>query len=261
MTLHLTGHAEIDQQHELLDSLAEQLADFCPQGVRQSEAGCAGCTAIQLKHCRAALASLTKDFVAALAGHTEYEEKMMQLLPDAASCQEHIRAHKAAHLGITRQMDKLAIRIRHDNPRDVSRRLFHVVGNWLYDHSIAFDTRLVSLGETGERPINLDDELTSMLDQHVFINRPTRTRTSSRGESALQKKQHALSARFQSLTPAQCKVFWLVVSGQTNREISASLGVTVNTIKTHRTAIFQKMNVKSVLELAKLADSLRLAGG
>jgi len=52
-------------------------------------------------------------------------------------------------------------------------------------------------------------------------------------------------------------VFWLVVGGRTNREIAESLRVTVNTVKTHRAAVFQKMDVKSVLELVKKADILR----
>ena len=48
-----------------------------------------------------------------------------------------------------------------------------------------------------------------------------------------------------------------MVSGKSNPEICSELGVSINTVKTHRAAIFQKMDVKTVLELVKKADILR----
>jgi DNA-binding CsgD family transcriptional regulator len=70
-------------------------------------------------------------------------------------------------------------------------------------------------------------------------------------------KKLEVRGRFESLSPAQRRVFWLVFGGKTNREIGNELGISVNTIKTHRAAIFQKMDVKSLLELVKKADLLR----
>ncbi len=46
---------------------------------------------------------------------------------------------------------------------------------------------------------------------------------------------------FESLSPAQRRVFWLIFGGQTNREIGNELGVSVNTIKTHRAAIDHRL--------------------
>ncbi len=66
-----------------------------------------------------------------------------------------------------------------------------------------------------------------------------------------------MSGRFASLTPAQKAVFWLVVGGTKNREIAEQLGITTNTVKTHRAVVFQKMGVSSVVELIKKTDALR----
>jgi len=256
-TINLTGHAEIDQQHELLDSTVGRLAFLCPEAERKPEAACDGCNAVRQQHCRSLLTSLAGELAAFLAGHTAYEEKMMELLPDTPSCQAHVKAHKSAHEGIAKQLKKLTLQVANESPREVSALMLRVVGDWLGDHSTLFDTRLVRLGKSDLPKVDFDGELVAMLDQHVFPNRPTRSKASSNASAALRGKKLEVRGRFESLSPAQRQVFWLVVGGKTNREIGNALGVSVNTIKTHRAAIFQKMDVKSVLELVKKADVLR----
>lgn len=257
MKINLTGHAEIDQQHELLDSMVEQLAGFCAEAELHPNTTCDGCNALKQKRCRTVLTSIAGELGAFLAGHSAYEEKMMELLPATPSCQAHIKAHKSAHEGIARQLKKLSLEGGTASPRDVSAAIWQVVGDWLRDHSTRFDTRLIRLGNMDLPKIDFDGELVTMLDLHVFPNRPTRSKTSSSTNLALKGKKLEVRGRFESLSPAQRTVFWLVVGGKTNREIACTLDVSVNTIKTHRTAIFQKMDVKSALELVKKADILR----
>lgn len=257
MTINLTGHAEIDQQHDLLDSMVGQLAGFCTEAAHNPSATCDGCNAPRQVHCRSVLAAIARELAAFLAGHSAYEEKMMELLPDTPSCQSHIKAHKAAHEGMARQLKKLSLQGSHDSPREVAALIWQVAGDWLGDHSALFDTRLVSLGKSDSPKIDFDGELVTMLDQHVFPNRPTRAKASSSTSLALKGKKLEVRGRFESLSPAQRTVFWLVVSGKTNPEICRELNVSINTIKTHRAAIFQKMDVKTVLELVKKADILR----
>jgi len=119
------------------------------------------------------------------------------------------------------------------------------------------DCRLVGLGNSTEPKIDFDGELVAMLDQHVFPNRPTMAKISSGTNLGLQRKKLEVRGRFESLSPNQRAVFWLVVSGKKNRDIAGELGITVNTVKTHRAAVFQKMEVGSALELVKKADVLR----
>jgi len=257
MTINLTGHAEIDQQHELLDSTVEQLALLCSEAKHNPDTTCEECNAFKQKRCSFVLASIASELTAFLTGHAAYEEKMMELLPDTPSCQEHVKAHKSAHQGIAKQLKKFSLQINNENPREVSILMRRVVGDWLGDHSTLFDTRLVRLGKFNSTKIDFDGELVTMLDQYVFPNRPTKSKVSLKSKVALQGKKLEARGRFESLSPAQRQVFWLVVGGKTNREIVSTLNVSINTIKTHRAAIFQRMDVKSVLELVKKADVLR----
>jgi DNA-binding NarL/FixJ family response regulator len=71
------------------------------------------------------------------------------------------------------------------------------------------------------------------------------------------RKKLLVRGQFESLSAMQREVFWLVISGKKNREIAEILQVTVNTIKTHRAVIFDKMEVGSVIELLKKIDTLR----
>lgn len=257
MSINYTGHAEIDQQHELLDSLVGQLDSFCPIAEHHPDAACEACAPIRQKHCHTVLASLAGELAAFLAGHAAYEEKMMELLPATPGCQAHVKAHKAAHEGIARQLKKLSQQVGDVSPRTVGARIWQVVGDWLGHHSAQFDTRLVRLGAADRPSIDFDGELVAMLDQHVFPNRPTRKKAAAHGDSALQGKKLEIRGRFETLSPAQRAVFWLVIGGKTNRDIGETLAISVNTVKTHRAAIFQKMDVSSVLDLVKKADVLR----
>jgi FixJ family two-component response regulator len=69
-----------------------------------------------------------------------------------------------------------------------------------------------------------------------------------------------LHRRYESLGPREREVFQLVVSGMLNKQIADKLGTTERTIKFHRGQIMRKMEVKSLAELARIADALGIAG-
>lgn len=257
MVINFTGHAEIDRQHELLDSTIEQIESFCAEVNLNPEATCDGCNAFKQKRCRFVLASIASELTGCLAGHSAYEEKMMELLPVTPDCQKHIKGHQSAHQGMARQWKSLSLRIADESPRDISVLMKKVISDWLGDHSALFDVRLVSLGKFDTTEMDFDGELVKMLDEYVFPNRPVRSKSSLRVSMTVQREKLEVRGRFESLSPSQCQVFWLVASGRANREIANILSVSINTIKTHRAAVFHKMDVKSALELVKKADLLR----
>jgi len=230
---------------------------FCVEATHNKDARCDACPQARQMSCRSELATLTGELAAFLSGHSAYEEKMMELLPEHRDCVAHIKAHKAAHEGIARQLKKFSLQITDAPARDVSLQIMRVVGDWLGDHCTLFDTHLVHLGKADLPKIDFDSELVNMLDKHVFPNRPTKAKVSAGGSANLRNKKLEIRGRFESLSPAQREVFWRVVGGSSNREIAEGLEITVNTVKTHRAAVFQKMDVKSVLELIKKADILR----
>ena len=51
-------------------------------------------------------------------------------------------------------------------------------------------------------------------------------------------------------------MFDLVVRGNTNKQISSTLGTTERTIKAHRGKVMEKMQVRTVAELVLLAQRI-----
>jgi DNA-binding CsgD family transcriptional regulator len=45
------------------------------------------------------------------------------------------------------------------------------------------------------------------------------------------------------LTPRECEILDLLASGQSNKELARTLGVSPNTVKTHLTSVFTKLEV------------------
>jgi FixJ family two-component response regulator len=65
-----------------------------------------------------------------------------------------------------------------------------------------------------------------------------------------------LADRWESLTPREREVLRLVVSGQLNKEIAASLGTAEKTIKVHRGRVMRKMRARRIADLVRMADQL-----
>ncbi|MBF0340841.1 MAG: response regulator [Magnetococcales bacterium] len=69
--------------------------------------------------------------------------------------------------------------------------------------------------------------------------------------------QEEIRVRFDRLTPKQREVCLLMVGGTMNKNIADQLGMSINTVKTHRNEIFRKMGASSLLELVRQIDHLR----
>ena len=73
----------------------------------------------------------------------------------------------------------------------------------------------------------------------------------------LQRNARAVRARFEALlsklTPREREVLVLALSGMMNKTISDDLGISVRTTEGHRTRIYLKLGVDSLIEVAQLA--------
>jgi FixJ family two-component response regulator len=69
-----------------------------------------------------------------------------------------------------------------------------------------------------------------------------------------------LRARYASLTPREREVMAGVVAGRLNKQICYALDAAERTIKTHRSRVMEKMRVRSVADLVRLAEELGAAG-
>ncbi len=68
-----------------------------------------------------------------------------------------------------------------------------------------------------------------------------------------------LRDRYATLTAREREVMSLVVSGMLNKQIAAELGASETTVKIHRGHVMRKMQAKSLPDLVRMADRLKLS--
>jgi FixJ family two-component response regulator len=69
----------------------------------------------------------------------------------------------------------------------------------------------------------------------------------------------AIRGRLDTLTPRESEVLRHVISGRLNKQIAADLGTVEKTIKVHRSRLMEKLQVRSVAALVRLAARAGIA--
>ena len=67
-----------------------------------------------------------------------------------------------------------------------------------------------------------------------------------------------LRAGFEVLTPRERAILFEVAKGRLNKQIAGDLGITETTVKVHRSNMMRKFKAKSVAELCRMVDKLKL---
>jgi FixJ family two-component response regulator len=80
-----------------------------------------------------------------------------------------------------------------------------------------------------------------------------------RGVREKQKQFAELQKRYSTLSARECEVISLVVSGLLNKQIAAELGSSETTVKIQRGRVMQKMQAKSLPDLVRMADRLKIS--
>lgn len=100
------------------------------------------------------------------------------------------------------------------------------------------------------------DFLTKPFGHMQLLDAIGRALSRSQQLRALTDRLASAHARIASLTERERQVFRYVVAGLLNKQIAASLGIAEKTVKVHRARMMQKMAVRSVAQLARLAEQI-----
>ena len=68
----------------------------------------------------------------------------------------------------------------------------------------------------------------------------------------------ALRERFDSLSPREREIMLHVAAGRLNKQIANDIGISESTVKVHRTHLMRKMKARSLPELSRMADMLKI---
>ncbi|MFZ5512746.1 MAG: response regulator transcription factor [Pseudomonadota bacterium] len=93
-----------------------------------------------------------------------------------------------------------------------------------------------------EKPFN-DNELVDRVLKALEVDRARRSQ---------QANQESVSSRLAQLTPREREVMERILAGKYNKVIADELQIAVRTVEVHRARIFEKMRVRSAVELAQL---------
>jgi two-component system response regulator DctR len=106
------------------------------------------------------------------------------------------------------------------------------------DVPMAVDTLKRGAFDFFEKPFN-DNQLMDRVQEALAVSRRA-------GEAA------AVQARLSSLSAREREVLDLILAGKMNKVVADKLGISMRTVEVHRAHIFDKMQVKTAVELAGL---------
>jgi len=100
------------------------------------------------------------------------------------------------------------------------------------------------------KPFNDQDMLDAVM---AAIARDRRRRAADSDIARLQE-------RLKTLSPRERQVMLLVTAGKMNKQVAGDLGISEITVKIHRGAAMRKMRARTLADLVRMADALKLKG-
>lgn len=103
-----------------------------------------------------------------------------------------------------------------------------------------------------------EDFLTKPVTKEKLLETIQRALARYEAAQAEEDRISVLRSLFAQLTPRAREVFDLLVRGKPHKQISYELGISERTVKLHRHQLVQKLKVRSLAELAVIAERLKL---
>jgi FixJ family two-component response regulator len=99
-----------------------------------------------------------------------------------------------------------------------------------------------------EKPVNGPNLLSAVAQAEARDNTARQTRD----------EHKVIFGRINELTPREFEVLRHVIAGRLNKQIAADLGTVEKTIKVHRSRMMVKMGVRTVAELVRSTEKIKL---
>jgi two-component system response regulator DctR len=144
-------------------------------------------------------------------------------------------------------------------------RMADMSGPELFDRLLALGCTMPAIFLTGHGDVPLAvqslkkgafDFIEKPCNDNELVDRIIAALTLDHDQRRLAASTQSIDVRLRSLTAREREVMDRVLAGQYNKVIAAELNIAMRTVEVHRARIFEKMDVKSAVELAQL-----LAGG
>jgi FixJ family two-component response regulator len=99
---------------------------------------------------------------------------------------------------------------------------------------------------------------TKPFDDQLMLNAIRHAIERSRAALIEEVGMQSIRTRFDSLSPREREVMALVVTGLLNKQVGAELGISELTVKVHRRHVMRKMSARSLADLIRMTERLRL---
>ncbi|MEY8878059.1 MAG: response regulator transcription factor [Leptothrix sp. (in: b-proteobacteria)] len=93
---------------------------------------------------------------------------------------------------------------------------------------------------------------------NALVDRVVEALTRSAQALTAQRTRGEVQGQLRDLTDREQEVMHLIVEGRANKQIADSLDISVRTVEVHRSRVFDKMGVKSAVELTNLLRNVGL---
>ena len=96
------------------------------------------------------------------------------------------------------------------------------------------------------------DFLEKPVDDNALVDRVIRALAADARRQASEASQATVATSISQLTPREHEGMRLVLAGKFNKVIADELNISMRTVEVHRSRVFEKMGVRSAVELAQL---------
>jgi FixJ family two-component response regulator len=103
------------------------------------------------------------------------------------------------------------------------------------------------------------DFLTKPVSEQELLEAISRAKERDAKASELRAELASIEAKMNTLTPREREVLTHVVAGRLNKQIAADLGTVEKTIKVHRSRMMDKLGIRTVADLVRMAEKAGIA--